>query len=179
MPNLPSAPTALVCASTALDICLLAQYTNAIKIQAKTDRGSWMYLIVCAHAKDYDQWSNELIAVETHVKVRCFMPLLDDGGRTSGKILLQPSFPGGFHPTQTWSAKKRKTISTDETIQALLDALAAKDRLIKVQATLIESLQHCLEGSAAYSGPSQAMAAPPARRPRSKTPSPAAGCTRD
>ena len=178
----PSASTALVCSSTALDLDILAQYTNAIKVQTKNEQHNrWLYHIVCPQSKDYDQWNHELIAVELHVKARCFQPLLDDGGRTNGKILLQPSFPSGFYPTETWTApRKKRKISAEETIQVLLDALAAKDRLIKVQSALIATLQgqHCPVDSSTWTGHSQAKAPRSIQNSHSTNPSPCGGYIR-
>jgi hypothetical protein len=88
--------SALVCTAAELDPELLARYTGAETIDT-TERkqehgGGWLHWL---HFKDkkrsYDELNEALVAIEIHKKARCFLALLDDGGCTGGKIILNPS----------------------------------------------------------------------------------------
>lgn len=99
MPATSSSQTALVHSSVALNLDILAKYTGAGSIKSfELSKGTWLYLIECPEAKQYDDFNEALIATEIHLKSKCFLPILDDAGRTDGKIILNPPQDPSFRP---------------------------------------------------------------------------------
>lgn len=101
MPVDPVAKTALIFTSIPVEPGLLSKYTGADVIRAAKYEAGWFHLLECDSPKTYDEYQEALAAVEHRLKAKCFLPILDDGGRTSGKIILNPS-PDTFIPTDTW-----------------------------------------------------------------------------
>ena len=56
-------------------------------------------------SKQYDEWKRALDAIESHIKSKCFLPILDDEGSTDGKIILNPSRK--FQGTYVWKPTER------------------------------------------------------------------------
>jgi hypothetical protein len=90
MPVDSTATTAIAYANTQVDPNILAKYTNAVDIQSTPYDKGWLYHIECRNPRTYDEFSEALTATEIHLKTRCFLPILDDGGSTNGKIILNP-----------------------------------------------------------------------------------------
>lgn len=101
MPVDPISKTALIYTSVQLDPRLLSKHTGAEVIRSAKYESGWLHLLECKTPKTYDDLHEALLAIEHHLKAKCFLPVLDDGGRTSGKIVLNPS-PDTFVPTETW-----------------------------------------------------------------------------
>jgi hypothetical protein len=169
MPFVPASKTALIQTNARISLDLIAKHTGAVSIRTMKHEGGWMHMIECDRVKDFDSFNAALGAIEDELKPRSkclFRSILDDGGSTEGKIILNPSFIQNFKSEETWKrpdekqSRKRdaethqkpckkqaadtrsETIaSKDETIKALNIAIAAKDELIRTQAALIQALQ--------------------------------------
>ena len=74
--------------SVSIPIKLIHRYTGATDVQITEHQGYWAYRIETS--KSYDELSDTLIAIEIHIKTRCFIPILDDNGSTNGKISFNP-----------------------------------------------------------------------------------------
>jgi len=101
MPVDSTSTTALAFASLQVDPNILSKYTHAVTIHSAPHDNGWLYRIECKEPKAYDAFSEALTATEIHLKTRCFLPILDDGGRTNGKIVLNPPSEA-FQPTSVW-----------------------------------------------------------------------------
>jgi hypothetical protein len=171
MPFVPASKTALIQTNARISLDLIAKHTGAVSIRTMKHEGGWMHMIECDRVKDFDSFNAALSAIEDELKPRSkclFRSILDDGGSTEGKIILNPSFIQDFKSEETWKrprsdekqSRKRdsethpkpykkqaadtrsETIaSKDEIIKALNIALEAKDELIRTQAALIQALQ--------------------------------------
>ena len=105
MPNLPSASTALVYSSQRVNPDIVARFTGAACIQWKQNGKGWLYVVETTESKQYDEWKRALDAIESHIKSKCFLPILDDEGSTDGKIILNPSRK--FQGTYVWKPTER------------------------------------------------------------------------
>ena len=163
MPFVSAAKTALIQTNARIDLELIARHTGAAMIRSMKHEGGWLHMIECDRVKEFDAFNAALSAIENELKPRSkclFRSILDDGGSTEGKIILNPTFIQNFKPDEIWKRpdKTRKRehesmepckrqamcdaiASKDETINALKIALAAKDQIISTQATLILALQ--------------------------------------
>jgi hypothetical protein len=166
MPNLPSSATALIHSSQKINPETLAKYTGAVCIQWKENSDGWVYILEAPSPQPYDEWRDALEATEAYIKVKCFLPILDDSGSTDGRIILNP--PSKLQSARTWKPKQTKQndkpfdavsvfaekaleavvkshaeaiASKDETIRALTSALASRDEIIETQGALIVALQ--------------------------------------
>jgi hypothetical protein len=101
MPVDSTAKTALVYTSIQLDPGLLSKYTDAVEIRTTRYDKGWLNIVECRKPKAYEDFNQALTAIEAHLKLKCFMPVLDDGGCTDGKIVLNPSIDV-FAATNTW-----------------------------------------------------------------------------
>ena len=90
MPVDSTSTTAVAYANVQVDINILSRYTNAVAIHSTPYEKGWLYHIECSEPRTYDEFSEGLTATEIHLKTRCFLPILDDGGCTNGKIILSP-----------------------------------------------------------------------------------------
>jgi hypothetical protein len=79
---------ALIHSSASIPVELIYRYMGATDIQTTEHKECWAYRIETSTS--YDQLSDALIAIEIHIKARCFIPILDDNGSTNGKIILNP-----------------------------------------------------------------------------------------
>ena len=101
MPVDSTSTAALAYANIEVDPNILSKYTHAVAIYSAPHDKGWLYRIECKEPKAYDAFSEALTATEIHLKGRCFLPILDDGGRTHGKIVLNPS-KDVFESTSVW-----------------------------------------------------------------------------
>lgn len=107
MPVDSTATTALANANIRVSPAVLSKYTNAVAVHSMPHNQGWLYLIHCSEPRTYDEFNEGLTATEIHLKTRCFLPILDDGGRTNGKIVLNPSLDN-FSPTNVWERPQPK-----------------------------------------------------------------------
>ena len=103
------ADSALVHSDIEIDPELLARYTGAATIVMAEcwaeDGGGWTHRLHFADKQtSYDKLSEAMVAIEIHKKSRCFTVLLDDAGRTSGKISINPAplDPTAFKSMRPW-----------------------------------------------------------------------------
>lgn len=101
MPVDSTSTTALAYANIQVNPKVLSSYTKATAIHSTPYDKGWLYLIECSESRAYDEFNEALTATETHLKTQCFLPILDDEGRTNGKIVLNPSVDT-FTATSVW-----------------------------------------------------------------------------
>ena len=111
---IPTSKIALLHTADTIDAQLLACHTNAAKVLSKrhTDNG-WLHLIECQEPKTYDELNAALNSIEAQNKKTLFLPILDDGGSTDGRIVLSPSFIDGFQADETWQQPSSSAAISD------------------------------------------------------------------
>ena len=113
--------TALISTDVEIDPEVIARYTGAATIDTaerkEEDGRGWLHLLrFNDKPRSYDQLNEAMVAVEIHMKSRCFSSLLDDAGRTNGKLVLNPE---ELNPREFRSIKKWPTGPSDLLIPGL------------------------------------------------------------
>jgi hypothetical protein len=127
MPVDSTSTSALAFANVQVDPNILSKYTNAVAIHSAQHNKGWLYRIECRDPRAYDEFNEALTATEIHLKSRCFLPVLDDGGCTNGKIVLNPP-KDAFLPTSVW----RQPLSTQNENDLLIPGLKRLSKQLKV-----------------------------------------------
>ena len=147
MPTHASSCSALVQSSWKIQPQVIARHTYATSIEFQKNTLGWQYLIRCDSPRQYEAFEKALDTIEAYLKRKCFMTILDDGGSTRGKIVLEPCAMDPITSSK-WTKSKKKSdtksnssSSKDDIIEALRDTIKAKDEVIKTQAGLIAALQ--------------------------------------
>lgn len=175
MPSGPASKTALVFTTTQIDPQILSIHSGANVIRTAAYEHGWLHLLECEQPKSYDDLEKALTNIEAELKTKSFLPVLDDSGCTSGKIILNPPLDT-FIPTTTWTRPSESQVD-----KLLIPGLKRLSKQLKVDFAVnvhgSEGKRKTIQTIRERNARPQKMAATKSRTPRSEDPNPTSSFT--